>query len=550
MALVDRRIGLLFATFLALLSIAALRAAYLGVIKGGGLRHLAATQQVSNDVVPASRGTITDRNGIELAVSQAADDIAATPYLVKDPVATAQRLAPLLGVSAQLLVQRLAQRSGFVYLARLVPADRAQLVRRLHVDGLQLIPQSRRDYPQQWLASQIVGTVGVDGAGLSGLEYFENRVLQGRVGERRVVSDALGQPISLQDVHSAVAGTDIQLTLDANIQATAERVLARVGALYRPKGATAIVMDPRDGSLLAVANWPRVNANDLGAAPSYATEDRAVDASYEPGSTFKAVTVAGALEDHLITPETPFDVPPLIHVADRTISDAESHGYETLTTAQILARSSNIGAILIGQRLGATRFDYWVRRLGFGRPTRVDLPGEAQGIVPRLDQYSGSSMGNLPIGQGIAVTPIQMATLYAAIANGGILRTPHIVASIAGKPTALPPGQRVLSPATAASLRSMLEGVLAEGGTGAEAVIPGYRLAGKTGTANKVVNGTYSKTKYVASFVGFAPADQPRLLVAVMVDEPQGSYYGGQVAAPAFQAITSFALPYLKIPPD
>jgi cell division protein FtsI/penicillin-binding protein 2 len=304
-------------------------------------------------------------------------------------------------------------------------------------------------------------------------------------------------------------------------------------------------MDPRSGAILALANWPRVNANDPGSAPAYAQEDRAVQSSYEPGSTFKAFTVSGALEDGLITPNTPFYLPPTILVADRRIKDAEPRPAETLTVAQILAQSSNVGAVKIGLQLGPQRFDKWVRAFGFGKPTGVDLPGESPGIVLKPSEYSGSSLGNLPIGQGEAVTPIQMAAAYSAIADGGVMVRPHIVQ---GDPA---PRRRVIKASTAAAVSRMLEGVLAPGGTAPEASVPGYVLAGKTGTAQKPDgHGGYSNTKFVASFVGFAPARHPRLLVAVMVDEPQGDIYGGSVAAPAFQKIVSFALPYLKIPPN
>jgi cell division protein FtsI/penicillin-binding protein 2 len=310
-------------------------------------------------------------------------------------------------------------------------------------------------------------------------------------------------------------------------------------------------MDPNDGSILGLANWPPANANNPGASPSNALEDRAVEFNYEPGSTFKVVTVAGALSQGLVTPDTPFDLPPQIQVADRTIHDAEARGYETLSVSQILAQSSNVGAITIGLKLGPDAFNSWVRKFGFGAPTGVDLPGEEQGIVLKPSQYSGSSMGNLPIGQGESVTPIQIATAYAAIANGGILRTPHIVATIGGRPVAEPAGHRILTPLVSAEIRQMLRGVLAPGGTASEVKVPGYSLAGKTGTANKVdpATGQYSNSEYIASFVGFAPADHPKLETVVIVDQPQADIYGGTVAAPAFGQIMSFALPYLKVPP-
>jgi cell division protein FtsI/penicillin-binding protein 2 len=328
-------------------------------------------------------------------------------------------------------------------------------------------------------------------------------------------------------------------------------VLAGVGATYQPKGATAIVMDPRDGQVLAMADWPTVDPGNPSAADSKDLQNMATGFTYEPGSTFKAFTVAGALSEHQVTPSTVFELPTEIQVADRTISDAEPRGPESLTVAQILAQSSNVGAVKIGLGLGSQRFYHWVRRFGFGDPTGIGFPGEEQGIVPSPSQFSGSTMGNLPIGQGLSVTPIQMAAAYSAIANGGVLRPPQLVMDQGDTPVPEPPGRRVISSKTAAQLRQMLEGVLAPGGTASEVSVPGYTLAGKTGTAQIAVNGTYSDSQFVASFVGFAPAADPKLLVAVVVDQPQqGSYYGGTVAAPAFGEIAKFALPYLRIPPD
>jgi cell division protein FtsI (penicillin-binding protein 3) len=551
--LVDRRIGLLFATFLTLLAFAGLRSVQIGVLKGGKLSSAAATQQIRTLTVPAQRGSITDRNGVVLAVSEPADDISATPYLVKDPVRTAAKIAPILGVPEDELVKKLARRdTGFVYLARQVPGAKSDKVQALGLAGLQFDPGNHRVYPHGWLASQVLGSVGTDGNGLFGLEYGFNSRLHGHDGVRRTVNDALGKPVAVTDPKPAVAGEGLSLTIDAKIQDKVEQVLQNVGETYRPKGATAIVMDPNDGELLAVANWPRINANDPAAAPGYANEDRAVGFTYEPGSTFKAITVAGALQDKIVTPTTSFDLAPQIQVADRVIGEAETRGPITLTTAGILAQSSNVGAITIGLREGADRFDKWIHRFGFGKPTGADLPGEERGLVLPRAKYSGSTMGNLPIGQGISVTPMQMATAYSAIANGGILRPPHIVREVGDKPAPEPIGHRVISPAVAAQLRTMLEGVFAPGGTASEVSIPGYQLAGKTGTANKIdpTTGEYSKSRYVASFMGFAPAADPKLLVAVMVDEPQGAIYGGTVAAPAFGRIMSFALQYLRIPPS
>jgi cell division protein FtsI (penicillin-binding protein 3) len=545
----DRRIGLLFLAFLALLAIALARATYLGSFRAGSLQRAAATQQVQTITIPAARGAITDRNGVDLAVSEAADDIVADPYLIKNPQAVARQLAPLLGKPMTTVLQDVTKaHTGFVYLAHLLPGQQAAAISQLHIAGINLVPETKRDYPRVWAASQVLGSVGWGDRGLSGIEYKYNPVLQGHDGVRKIVSDAIGQPISVDNVRTTRPGKPVQLTIDAALQDEVEQVLAGVGAQYSPKGATAIVMDPNSGQILALANWPRIDANDPSAAPSYASEDRAVGLSYEPGSTFKAITVAGALQDGTVTPDTEFPVPPVLQVADRQIHDAEAHGYETLSVAQILKVSSNIGADEIGAKLGAQRFDYWVHKFGFGAPTGVDLPGEQQGVVLHWQQYSGSSMATLPFGQGEEVTPIQMATAYSAIANGGILRPARIVKAIGGKPVPEPPGKRIISATAASELRDMLRGVLADGGTASGAAIPGWDLAGKTGTADEVVNGQYSSSDYAASFIGFVPASHPRLLVAVMVDRPQGSIYGGSVAAPAFQKIVGWAVPYLGLP--
>jgi cell division protein FtsI/penicillin-binding protein 2 len=550
MATLDRRIGWLFVVFLGLLGLAVIKAVDLGLLRADSLQQVAVSQQVSQDVIPAWRGVITDRNGVELAISQSAAEVDADPYLIKSPQAAAEKLAPLLGKPVLTVLALLTKpHRGNVPLARLLPADRAAKIMKLQINGISETPETTRFYPRGWAASQVLGSVHLDGQGAGGLEYLYNKQLQGVAGERRIVNDAIGQPISIDDVRTMRPGQNVKLTLDAALQDEVEQVLAGVGAQYSPKGATAIVMNPNTGAILALANWPRVNANDPGASPAYATQDRAVTFNYEPGSTFKAFTVAGALQDNVVSPGTTLPVPSVLQVADRRIHDAELHGDETLSVAQILKVSSNIGADEIGMRLGPTRFDYWVHRFGFGAPTGVDLPGEQQGIVLHHQQYSGSSMGNLPMGQGESVTPIQMAAAYSAIANGGVLRTPHVVATIGGHPAPVPAGHRIISATTAAELRGMLQGVLADGGTASGAGIPGYDLAGKTGTAQVVVNGNYSSSKYIASFIGMVPASAPKLVVAVMVDEPQGSIYGGSVAAPAFQKIVGWAVPYLGIAP-
>jgi len=548
-ALSRRRIGWLLAAFAALLSVAAVRALELATVNAGHLSALANLEHVTTITFPAARGSIVDRNGDLLAVTEAADDITATPRQVRNPAAAAAALAPLLGVpSARLLadiVHPIAR--DWARLAVQVPAATAALVRKLGIAGINLTPDPRRVYPDDYLAGQLLGGIGADGNGLAGIELQYDRELTGTPGRQSVVFDGQGQAIHVSGP-TPVAGRTVQLTLDARLQQVTDSVVAATGEQYMALHATAIVLNPQTGAILALSNWPRVNANNT--AKVGLSEDYAYQLDYEPGSTFKIVAIGGALSDGIISPNTKFTIPYGLPVADRVIHDSEFHPTEILSTRQILAESSNVGAVKIGELLHDNGMYDWIRRFGFGSQTGVDLPGEEQGIVPPVSQWSGSSIGNMPIGQGVSVTPMQIATAYAAIANGGLLRAPHVVSSVGGAPVALPRARRILTPTVAAELRSMLEGVTRAGGTASEIQIPGYVLAGKTGTANKVINGTYSNKDYYASFVGFAPAQHPQIEAVVLVDQPQGGYfYGTEVAAPAWQKIMDFALPYLKIAP-
>ncbi len=550
MRLIERRIGLLFAGFLLCFLVIVGRAFWLQGVQGGALASQAISQQTETVTVPGLRGSLLDRSGNELASSEDAATIFATPYQVKNPPQAAAKLAPILELKKGRSAGKPHRRSGFSYVAHKVSLEAAGRIERLKLEGIGELPDSRRTYPQGEMAGQVVGAVGSENQGLTGLEAGEESALRGSDGERRIVRDALGDPIRLETVTEASDGEDIQLTLDPLIQEKTERVLAEVGETFSPKGATAIVMDPRSSQILAMANWPPVDPNDLSSASNEDLINRATGFTYEPGSTFKAFTVSAALEEKLVTPTSSFVLPPSIQVADRTIEDAEARPTETMSVAEILAHSSNVGAVTIGLKIGAEKFSRWIDRFGFGRPTGVEFPAEEQGIVPELDEYSGSSMGNLPIGQGLAVTPMQMMAGYAAIADGGILRQPQLIKRIGDETIHEPKGHRVIDAGVAAQVREMLEGVLAAGGTASEVSVPGYALAGKTGTAEVAENGTYSETKYVASFIGFAPAQDPKFLAAVIVDQPQGDIYGGSVAAPAFGQIAAFSLPYLGVAPE
>ena len=441
MSLVDRRLGLLFACFLVLFSIALLRAAWLQAVQGDEFRTDAQSQQTETVDIPGVRGTIYDRQGNELALSEDAASVFATPFQIENAPGTAAKIAKALDVDESKILELISNReSGFEYLARKVDLPTADKIEELDLPGVGLLPDSRRIYPEGELAAQVIGAVGIDNQGLTGLEAARDDVLGGDDGQRIVTRDALGEELERSTTDPSNAGADLTLTIDASIQATTERVIQDIGETSRPLGATAIVMDPETSEILAMANWPRVDPYNLDEAESEDLINMATSFTYEPGSTFKAFTVGASMEEGLVTPETTFELPPTLQVADRMIEESHPRGYATMTVSDILAQSSNVGAVKIGlqlnEKLGNDTFDGWIRKFGFGTPTGIDFPGEEQGIVLTPDEYSGSSMGNLPLGQGLSVTPIQIANAYAAIANGGILNTPRLVLSEDGEPVA------------------------------------------------------------------------------------------------------------------
>ena len=546
----NRRIRLLLALF-ALVFIGTLgRAVWLQGIQASTLAQLATRQQEQTTVIPAARGTIYDRTGEPLAIGDQATTVFADPKLVKQPRQVALAAQQLLGADAAELIPLLADRSRrFVYLARKAdPAKAAELEQR-RLAGVGFYPEELRTYPQRAVAAQLLGFTDVDNKGLEGLEAALDRSLAGRPGRQTTVSDPAGRVIQVVRSTPERAGADVFLTIDRRIQETTERVLRETVKTWSAKGGNAVVLDPRTGAVLAMAVAPGYDANRFASASAARRRNRAVTDIYEPGSTFKVVTVAAVLSEKLVTPSTSFTLDDSIRVADRIINEHEPRPTERMTVAQILARSSNIGTITLAQRLGEERLRDWIGRFGFGKPTGIDAPGESHGLLPGY--WSGSTIGNVPIGQGIGVTPIQMASAYAALANGGVLRKPYVVDRVGGARRARPPGRRIVSETVAAQMMAMLRDVVsAEGGTGAAAAIDGYTVAGKTGTANKPIPGGYSSTKYFASFVGIVPAKNPRLVVLVSIDEPTGTIYGGVVAAPAFSEIARSSLVELEVPPD
>ena len=547
----NRRIRLLIALFATVFAIALLRAGWLQAVRAQALGNMATNQHRETIEVPPHRGTIYDRLGVELAVGTRATTVYANPRQIQDPRAAALAVQQSLGLDAAKVYPLLADRSrGFVYVERQADPGLAQSLQDKHIQGFGFYDEERRDYPQKHLGASVLGYAGVDNKGLSGLELQLDKTLTGTRGEQTIVKDPFGRTLEVVDSKPGSDGENVYLTLDHSIQGQVERVLEETRTRWAAKSASAIVMDPRTGGILAIANDPGYDANRFPDVSQDRQRNRAVTDTYEPGSTFKIVTISGALETGLVTPSTKFTLPYEIQVADRKIHDAEPRGTETMTTDQILSRSSNVGVVTIAEALGQTRVNDWIHRFGFGRPTGIDFPGESKGIVLAPEQWSGSTIGNVPIGQGIAVTPVQMIAAYGAIANRGVMIEPHLVDRVGNEQPVQPVRRRIVSTATSDQVRHMLREVVEEG-SGTAAQVPGYRIAGKTGTAAKPDGaGGYSTSAYVASFVGFVPAKHPRLVILVTVDEPRGAIWGGVVAAPAFAEIANFALQYLEIPPD
>ena len=550
-AATNRRITLLAAAFLLLLGAAFARAVWIQVVKGPQYAAMALRQHRETIVVPASRGTIVDRNGEPLAIGRMATTVYANPRQVTNARDLTLAAGRQLGIDPSVLYPTLVDRSkGFVYVARKADPRKAKILQALDFAGLGFYPEELRFYPQGPVAAQILGYAGLDNKGLEGLERSLEGSLAGQPGSQTIVKDPFGRALDVVETKPETPGRSVRLTIDREIQANAEEVLQDTVRRWGARAATAVVMNPHTGEVLAMATAPRFNANRFSTTRADRRRNRAVTDTYEPGSTFKLVTIAAGLQENMITPRTSFRLAPTIKVADRVIHEGHTRGTERLTVKQIVEQSSNIGTITIAERLGPGRLASWVDRFGFGAKTGIDFPGESPGFALPLDQWSGSTIGTVPIGHGIAVTPVQMARAYSAIANGGVLVRPHLIDRIDGQSVGTNRGRRVVSRAVSEQMMSMLRGVVLEG-TGTEAAIPGYTVAGKTGTAAKIdPDGTYSTSRYVASFVGMVPATKPKLVIMVMVDEPHGDIYGGVVAAPAFREIARFNLQHLEIPQD
>jgi cell division protein FtsI (penicillin-binding protein 3) len=534
------------------------RAYELQVVQRQKFRAMAEEQYLRDVELPPRRGTIFDRVGARLATSADVDSIYANPRMIGDDAAhVAARLAPLVHADRKDLERRLSSGRYFVWIARRVTPDTAERVRALHEPGIEFTQEPKRFYPSQGLAGPLLGFADADAHGIEGVELALDQKLRGERIAAPGVRDALGRDVvtgGLPDADAA-GGSDVQLTIDRFIQFAAERALAAAIAKNRAKDGSVTVMDPRTGEVLAMASWPSYDPNDPRDIAKRGARNRPVTDAYEPGSTVKTFSVAAAIDAGVVRPTDEWDCQQgKAKIGGITIHD--THPYGGLNTAEVVAKSSNIGAAKIGHRLGRERLDAFLRNLGFARPTGIELPGEGAGRLRKVEHWTDSELTTIAFGQGVTATPLQLLQGLTAIADGGILHPPRIVKQITGSDARIttswqPSGRRVMSAASAQTMVDMLKLVTEKGGTAEGLIIPGYKIAGKTGTAQKVDPATrrYSTDKWVSSFLGFVPAEEPRLAMLVVIDEPSGSHYGSTVAGPVFRDIAEQAMKYLGVPP-
>jgi cell division protein FtsI (penicillin-binding protein 3) len=513
-------------------------------------------QQRTIEITP-KRGTIYDRNKRPLAMSIPVDSAFGVPAEIADENLAARLLSGVVGKPQEELEARFESSRSFVWIARKLPPEKAEAITALNLKGIYLQKENQRFYPKRDLAAHVLGFVDLDEKGLGGIEYELDHQIRGRSEKIVVMADARQRWFDGGEAQRE-SGADVLLTLDEKIQYITERELDAAIAQTHSIAGTAMVMNPNTGEILALANWPKFNPNKASDAPAEARMDRAVSALYEPGSTFKLVTLAAAFNEGITRPDEVFDCENgSVLVAGHRIHDHKPFGL--LNVAQILAESSDVGAIKIALRLQAPRFYDYIRAFGFGTPTGVDLPGESKGLVRPLDNWGSFSIGSISMGQEIGVTPIQLIAAVSAIANGGLLYKPHIIEELQRGNRVLPAEglltptepRRVIRPETAATLRRLMEGVILEG-TGPKAHLDGWTSAGKTGSAQKIdpATGRYSRTRFIASFTGFAPINNPAVTILVSLDSPVGLHEGGQVAAPVFKRIAEQVLAYLDVPRD
>ncbi|HTI37915.1 MAG TPA: penicillin-binding protein [Vicinamibacterales bacterium] len=535
------------------------RLVYLQVIDHADLVARAERQQLRTVVPAANRGDIYDRNGHVLAFSVDADTVTADPGEIDDPEGVAATLCHALdGCTPDRradMARKLKRKGSFVYLARQISPDESVRVKALDLPGITFLTESRRYYPKRDLAAHVLGYVGVDNVGLGGIESAYDADIRGKDGKVLIQSDARRHALSSRVERAPTPGAAIELTIDEYLQFVAERELKAGVEENRAAGGTAIIMDPHTGEILALANYPTFNPNAFVRSDDDSRRNRAIQDIYEPGSTFKIVTASAALQEHLMTPETPIDTSPgYITFGHRVIRDDHT-GLGTIPLTEVIAKSSNVGAIKIGMRVGAGRLGDYIARFGFGQAIAPDFHGVSPGIVWDPDKLDPSALASVSMGYQVGVTALQMVTAASVVANGGHLIEPRVVRAFIkdGRRIEVPHKElrQAISAETAAEMTTIMEQVV-DHGTATRVKMAGYTIAGKTGTAHKLVNGRYSNTEYNASFVGFIPSRNPAIAIIVVMDSPHGlnSYYGGTVSAPIFKRIAEAALTYLGVGPN
>jgi cell division protein FtsI (penicillin-binding protein 3) len=511
-------------------------------------------QQRTYEISPM-RGDIFDRKGRQLAISIPMDSVFADPAEIKEPDMVARLLSRVLDVPAEDLEAKIRDSAKPVRLAKKLSADMVERIDEMNLKGVFFQKENRRVYPQHEFLSHVLGWVDVDEKGMGGIEQELDKLIRGRPGRVMVMADGKRQFYDRNEA-SADPGASVVLTIDESIQYIAEKELAIAMAETHSKSGTVVVQDPSNGALLAVANWPTFDPNDPGKFPVEKRQDLAIAAAYEPGSTFKTITMTSAIENHVTNPDVMVDCQMgSILVAGRLIHDW--HPFGVLSVRDVLAHSSDVGTIKVALNLGAPRFYETMRKFGIGQPTGIELPGENHGKLRTLDNWTASSIGSVAIGQEVSVTPVQIISAISAIANGGTLYRSHVVQEIRGSGSAdLPLPKRpepteVTDAKTAATVREMMENVILKG-TGTPARLNGYTAAGKSGTAQKIDTNTgrYSPNQYVASFVGFAPVNEPAVTILVVLDSPEGAHHGGEVGGPVFKRVAEQVLAYLDVPHD
>src|SRR6516164_3647972 len=532
------------------------RLVYLQVVKYRFFLNLASRQRGRVLDVDPRRGTIYDRNGTELAMSIDVDSVFAVPSEIPDQETTSQILANVLGLDAQDLLSRLRSQKNFAWVKRKVDAESSDRVRALNLRGIYFRKEPKRFYPKRDLAAQVIGYVGTDDEGLGGLELVYDDDLRGIPGREIIEVDARRKWFGRVE-RQPDPGQNLVLTVDGTIQYIDEKELEQAMQDTGAAAGTVVVQNPHTGEILALANRPTFNPNVFNSVPKEALKNRAVIDVYEPGSVFKTVTYSAAIEQGVVRPEDMVDCQGgAITVFGMTIHDAHKMG--VMTIAEAYAHSSDVAAIKTGMKLGDERFDEYIRSYGFGSQTGIELPGESRGLKKPVKRWSKVSIASMSMGQEIGVTPVQVVSMVSSIANDGVYTPPRIVAgelppNAGPKPVVFHPAQqrRVISTMTAAQMKKLMEGVVLFG-TARRAILDGYTVAGKTGTAQKVdpATGAYSKTKYVASFVGFAPVNNPAITIAVILDSAEGLHQGGQVSAPVFKRIAQQVLEYMHVPHD